>query len=281
LAMADGMYATHRLERVDDHTLACRTGGITYVPVPPGTGLNYAGLLSVDLPATVKKGQVFNIVVRQVTNASGQQPPPPPPPPAIQVNVAARRTRASAQSMALGPGGGLLQWRRVLGAFQVAIPVHMKEVLLEPEERLLSFLRWIEEAIPTQNRWWPVFRRYVEDIAGRVRGLGGDPTLIGPSPVGQWRHPKLHPEQEEHEALTSYTGKVEGLAYDRFGDFEGFLLDTEDGERSFRSHEREVEALVHRAWVERILTTVVAERDEPHRPLSIILRGTPPRHGRR
>ncbi|MEY2547597.1 MAG: hypothetical protein QOD64_179, partial [Verrucomicrobiota bacterium] len=38
LAMATGMYTTHRLERVDNHTLQCRTGGLTYVPVPPGTG---------------------------------------------------------------------------------------------------------------------------------------------------------------------------------------------------------------------------------------------------
>lgn len=168
LAMAAGMYTTHRLSRVDNHTLQCPTGGMTYIPVPAGTGSNYAGLLSIDLPATVKRGQEFNVVVRQVTNASG-------PAPVI----------IFAASDATGPAQ--LEWRRVLGAFQLTIPVSTKGLLLEREERLLSVLRWIAEAIPADSRWYPVFVRYLDLMGGRVTGLGGDPDQISPSPDGNGR----------------------------------------------------------------------------------------------
>jgi hypothetical protein len=70
-------------------------------------------------------------------------------------------------------------------------------------------------------------------------------------------------------------GQVTGLIYDRFGDFEGFVLDTEHGDRNFRSHEHEIEDFARRAWTERIAITVFAHQDEPHRPLSIILRHAP------
>jgi hypothetical protein len=34
------------------------------------------------------------------------------------------------------------------------------------------------------------------------------------------------------------TGKIAGLIFDRYGDFEGFLLDTEDGEASCSAAKR-------------------------------------------
>ena len=49
------------------------------------------------------------------------------------------------------------------------------------------------------------------------------------------------------------------MVYDRFGDFEGFCLLTEEGhERCYRSCEADVEALVRYAWAERIVVTVIA-----------------------
>ncbi len=63
-----------------------------------------------------------------------------------------------------------------------------------------------------------------------------------------------------------------GLIYDRFGDFEGFVLLTEEGhERSFRGHDREVEELVRIAWIQRMVIIVVVHHDAPHWPVSIIL----------
>ena len=50
-----------------NNTLQCKvTGGVTYIPIPNGSGENFAGLLTVDLPPTVVKGQEFNVEVRRV-----------------------------------------------------------------------------------------------------------------------------------------------------------------------------------------------------------------------
>lgn len=86
---------------------------------------------------------------------------------------------------------------------------------------------------------------------------------------------RIEEPEEEEELTEELTGKVAGLIYDHFGDFEGFLLETDDGEHHFRSHERRIEDLVKRAWAERIVTTVFVERHERHRPRSIVLRGMP------
>jgi len=76
-----------------------------------------------------------------------------------------------------------------------------------------------------------------------------------------------------------FTGKITGLIFDRFGDFEGFLLDTKDGDRRFTSREREVEELAERVWRCRLNITVWTERDEPHRALSIIVHQPPASFG--
>jgi hypothetical protein len=67
--------------------------------------------------------------------------------------------------------------------------VRHKEVLLAPEQRLLSTLRWIERAIPSNDRWYTTFQRYVRQVAMRVDGLGGDSTAVTPSPSGDWETP--------------------------------------------------------------------------------------------
>ena len=265
VAMAAKMYNSHRLTTTDAHTLQCRTGGITYIPIPPGTSVNYAGLLSVEMPNHLPKGHAFSVVVRQITNAYGKRPAPPPPPPSI----AARAKKASVQAAVQD----VIEWRRVFGAFQLTIPVKAKDVLLIAEERRLSVLLWIAQSIPHHNRWHPVFHRYLQQIAGRVTVFGGDPGDILPSPTGEGR--KHHHKQHEQEERRTYTGKIAGLIFDRFGDFEGFLLDTEDGERKFFSREKDMEELVERAWHARLRITVFVECDEPRRPLSIIVREPP------
>ena len=264
LEMADKLYSYHGLSRADAHTLNCTASGITYVPIPPGVGSNYAGLMTIDLPATVKRGQAFRVVSRQITNTSDRLVGQPPPLPGIEIAARARRAAATDQ----------IEWRRVLGSFQLTIPVETKETLLVPEERLLSVLRWIFRGIPRHSRWFPVFRRYVEQIAGRVSSLGGDPSQILPTPSGDGGHqPELPKPPGEH---ARFSGKIAGLIFDRFGDFEGFILDTEEeGERTFHSREKEVAELVERAWRERLRITVFAEHHEPHRPFSIIIREPP------
>jgi hypothetical protein len=105
--------------------------------------------------------------------------------------------------------------------------------------------------------------------------MGGNPGVIAPSPYGNIPVPvtvaPVHHRREHGE-----TGKVEGLIYDRFGDFEGFLLETEAGhEHRFRSREAEIEELVRFAWRDRIVITVLTEPRDQARPASIILRRAP------
>jgi Glutaminase len=164
LSFARKTYSSEILVRVDSHTLQCETGGITYIPIPPGEGSNYAGMISIDLPATVKKGQVFTIVVHQVTNAAAR----------------GREVREHG-------GIAITRGRKILGSFQLTIPVRAKEDMLVREERLLSNLRWIQKTIPGDNRWFPVFTRYVKQIANRVNALGGEAKNIIASPSDDWK----------------------------------------------------------------------------------------------
>ncbi len=269
LEMADKLYTLHGLSRSDAQTLTCKARGLTYVPIPPGVGSNYAGLMTIELPATVKQGQVFKVVTRQIRNIFAKRPTPPPPPPGIAVHAA--------QAAVLTPKRDLIEWRRVIGSFQISIPVQTRAALLAPEERLLSVLRWIAQRMPLYDRWYPVFQRYLGQVAGRVSALGGDPTTILPSSSGEGRN--LHPSTGPEDRLC-FTGKIAGLIFDRFGDFEGFLLDTEDGDRKFFSREKEIEELAERAWRERLRITVCAERHSPHRPECIIVREPPVPFGR-
>ena len=75
--------------------------------------------------------------------------------------------------------------RRMLGAFQFNISV-------SPDADILP------QAIPAANRWYPIFVRWLNGLAGKVSGLGGDPTKVPPSPTGGDRPPPS-PEPEPCE----------------------------------------------------------------------------------
>jgi hypothetical protein len=62
----------------------------------------------------------------------------------------------------------------------------------------------------------------------------------------------------------------------RFGDFEGFNLLTEEGhERTYFSHEDEIETLARFAWRDRVVITVVSDETHRYIPVRIILRRAP------
>jgi hypothetical protein len=241
LDLAARMYATHDLSASDPHTLTCKTGGITYIPVPQGGGPNYAGLFSVELPLGITKGEEFKIVVRQITSQGRK---------------------------------GSSRQRYVYGAFQISIPVSTKSEMLIPEERFLSVMKWIQQTIPTASRWYPVFLRYVDQLSGRVTALGGNGTSVPPTQTGIW--PGLGGGETTKPADHSCTGKVDAIIYNHFGDFEAFILETFEGKRRrFESHEPLVHKIVRQAWTHRILTTVIVHECQ-ERPFEIILHGCPP-----
>jgi hypothetical protein len=117
--------------------------------------------------------------------------------------------------------------------------------------------------------------RYLDLLSGRVNGLGGNASSI-PASFGGYAGPVIGEGGEgRRRPEAEYTGKVAGLIFDHFGDFEGFVLETECSEHTFFSRERAIEGLAERAWHERLRITVRTECDESHRPVSIIVREPP------
>jgi len=186
----------------------------------------YAGLFSIDLPLTVRTGQEFNVVVRRVNKRLlPAAPPPPPPGPKIAASGKARGGERLAALRAPREVAAPQVWERyIVGSFQVKIPVSNGAAMRPAEETTLAILKARLEGWPKASPWYPVLLRYVELIAGRLRGVGGDPAAIPPSLGG---YQPGRPVREE------FTGKVASIVYDRFGDFCGFILDTEDGARRF------------------------------------------------
>jgi hypothetical protein len=272
LNLANQRYAYHSLAASDANTIQCQVvKGSTYVPIPAQAGQNFAGLLTVEMPPTVVKGQQFTVIVRRVTTYTEPVPPPPPPlqSPAAMAGPAHSASIHSPQV----PGGPLPHghkagkrnipatrtWRYITGAFQVNIPVQKEDEILPFDMNTLAIFKWRLEVMPKTNRWYPVLVRYIQYLSDRINGLGGDAGAIEPSPTGLPGPVDLHhkgpkgPKEERHEELT---GKVCEVLYDCFGDFEGFVLEECCRRHAFPTRERGVGDLVLRACRERLLVSV-------------------------
>lgn len=246
IELADAKFSFHQLISIDEHTFQCQTGGVTFIPLPSGTVRN-AGLLTVGLPPGIKCGDRYDIIIRQTTVDSSVISPPP---------------GIVAATMPIGE----FSWYRTLGVFQLAIVISTKDQLILNESRLLAWLRYKLTVVSPGSRWFPVLQRYTEQIVGRLSGFGGDPGTISPSPTGDV------PGQtgDDNEC---FTGKVTGIIYDRFGDFEGFTLCMQDGkQKKFKGHEKKVRELVHHALTEETLITICVDKKHHHDwPESFIL----------
>lgn len=268
ISLANRRYADHLLRLVDANTIGCPTGGATFVPIPYGTGLA-AGLLSINLPPGIHKGDSYTILVRQLVDARAGAPPPPPPPVQLQARIRRKATKAEAVAQAAIGLHRTIDWRRVAGAFQFNIVISTKERLLLSEERLLAVLRWMELKMPKTKRWYPVLVRYIDYVGGRVQGFGGDPGQITPSPTGSVPgFPSPHPAHHHHgreDDEEKFEGKIEGLCYDHFADFVGFMLETETGHaHRFFSRENAVRELALQAKIDRRRVRVVVEGHHRH-----------------
>jgi hypothetical protein len=247
LQLASAITPVKALSKVDSNTIQCTTRGVTFIPIPPSTSPNLAGLITLDLPSAVHVDQEFNVVVRRISSRSARN------------SVDNQRDKF-----------GNLTWRYVAGAFQIRIPVGKASLLLPSEENLLAVFKWKLEQLPTTNRWYPVLRRYIDQVIGRVAGFGGNPSTVPSSLQGIGGRGK---PVGGHDEMHEYTGKVSCLVYDRFGDFEEFHFRTEAGhDLVFASHEIPIERLVKYAWEKRIVVTVLVHHDDPFVPVSIIFR---------
>lgn len=198
-------------------------------------------------------------------------------------------------------------WRQVIGGFQLAIPVLQKGDMLVHNLRLLSVLRWRADKLQPKNRWYAAFMRYVELIAEKVRALGGDPWSVpatpggkiplpggqgepepdGGSPVGPGEDgPPFEPAGDDwlgdSDGLPSpggvgagvFSGKISGLLFDHFGDFEGFTLESFGGDNHrFFSRENSILGLARSAWLERYVVTVITRSAGSRKVRRLLIRG--------
>ena len=264
LALASQLYGRHTLSVADAHTIQCKiTGGVTYIPIPTGTGQNFAGLLTVDLPLTVVTGQEFNVVVRRI--ATYQVPVLALAKPATPPRRGARRTPRQLDA-AVAPPAQSASWRYVVGTFQVKIPVATRETMLWPEENTLAIMKWRLQQMAPSNRWYPVLDRYISYIAARVDGLGGDSGSILPSPNG------VPPKQVTHGEEKEYTGKVCEVVFDCFGDFDGFVLSGCDAHCRFNTRERGIGEIALRACREQLRVSVYVSAEGEHKIRRLVIR---------
>ena len=233
---------------------------VSFVPIPFGTGGNLAGLFTIELPAGVPKGQQFQVVVRRISTRQA---------PGSNV-IAARLTGAARTTPAASSRPGINRdWRRVVGTFQITIPVKTGAELLRQEEQTLSIMKWRLQQTPLSNRWYLVLKRYVSLLSGRVDGFGGNAGSIQPSPTGQLPSPTL---PDRCEDTVEHRGKVCEVLFNCFGDFEGFVLHTCSESIAIRSCERAIAELVLRACKERLELSVFLERGPSHKLCRIIVR---------
>lgn len=75
-------------------------------------------------------------------------------------------------------------YRRVVGSFQLKIPIKTPGEILPIERRKLSVMKYIALGISPQDRWHPIFQRYLDISAAKIRELGGNPDSIEASPKG-------------------------------------------------------------------------------------------------
>lgn len=77
IELADRFYPRHELRAIDSNTVALPGGGTRYVPIPRGL-VRRTGVIVADFPLGVKRGQRFDLSVRQVSTRGRSANLPPP-----------------------------------------------------------------------------------------------------------------------------------------------------------------------------------------------------------
>lgn len=221
------------LSKVDSHTVACTVQDITYIPLPSRIQTAVPGLLTLELPQSVRTGDQFEIDVQQHSGPTFR----------ISQPQGLRSMDGAAELN--------LSRRKVLGAFRLTVAVKSGQPLLEKLVRNLAVLRYIFQAIPTTDSWHPVFARYIAQLGGQVAGLGVDPSKIPASPDDPGLPDQPKPGKPDH-----ITGKICEVIFDCFGELEGFVLETCSGRHHFKTTEASLEKLLLRACHERLTISV-------------------------
>ena len=221
-----------------------------------------------DLTTTVRVGAEFNVVVRRVVTTYANVPPPPPPPLPPQIASYPARTAEGgdagrAQTTAkTSPRTDVVKqkiWRYIRSASHVNFPVATATTSLVLGENTLAILKW---RFPNIGSHQPLVsspvERYIQYVAGRVDGLGGNASQIPPSlsgaPVG------IVEQSGPCQETVGFVGKVAEVTYDCFGDFVGFVLSDCCKLQEFASRERGLSEIILRAFRERLRLAVIVAR---------------------
>jgi hypothetical protein len=117
--LAQQLYPAQTLAAPDAQTIQCTVGSpVTYIPIPSGAGGSYAALMTIDLPASIRVGNEFDVLVRRITTK--------------QVVTQRDSNDRSTQ----------LLWRYVSGSFLARLAVQKESTILPADENLLAILTW-------------------------------------------------------------------------------------------------------------------------------------------
>ena len=222
LKLAAGLYPAQTLTAADANTIQCQVvSPVTYIPIPAGAGGSFAGLLTVDLPDTVRYGDRVRYRRAPHHDEAGRRAAPAAAP------APAAKLRLPAAAAEAADAKKLLMWRYVTrklpredsGSARKHDPSGRRKPARDPEMAARP------DRIPA--------------IAG-IRCCC-DTSATSPAASTAWeatllkflRLPtvtsRLLRSPSKHRPEHCYTGKVIAVRYDRFGDFEGFTLLSEEG----------------------------------------------------
>jgi hypothetical protein len=157
---------------------------------------------------------------------------------------------------------GLSQWRRTTGTFKLTIPVSTKSLMLEQEEQNLALMKWSNRAVAKTSRWHGIMQRYLDQLAGRVTFMGGDPSKIHASGTGLQKKKPTDPHKDR-----IFEGKIESVLYDGFNRFEYFTLKTvHDETKRFVSRDPYIEGVVLLAWLDDLTVLIITYANDKQVP---------------
>ena len=136
-----------------------QVGGTSYIPLPGRIQQPIAGLMTLQLPLTVRAGEQYRVDVQQHSGITYRQ-------------TRIQRGRGKKDQAATYVEYSLSR-RKVLGAFRMTTVVSRGDPLLSRLVRNLAALRYIFQAIPVTDSWHPVFSRYIAQLAEQVEGSQG------------------------------------------------------------------------------------------------------------
>lgn len=177
-------HAPGTVQIVNENTLRLFVDEITYLPIPPFYGDNLAGLITVQLPEGIKKGQRYKVDV-------------------VQMRADEART---------------------LGGFQLNIQVEKALEIVHQERNWLELFHRRLSITSKNNRWFPVLQKQVEFTRARAKWLvdlaneehPSDNPLVWKDPTEQQKGQRLKVTLEKIQILDDREPFFKGKGEFRF-----------------------------------------------------------------